>query len=43
MPHMGSATLDSRGGMSRLAAQNLIDALQGRRPAYVVNPEVLDR
>ncbi|MDD4264915.1 MAG: D-glycerate dehydrogenase [Aminobacterium colombiense] len=38
MPHMGSATYDSRGGMSRLAAQNLIDALEGRQPLYVVNP-----
>lgn len=43
MPHMGSATYDSRGGMSRLAAQNLLDALEGRYPAHVVNSSLLDR
>jgi len=27
--------------MGSIAAQNVIDVLQGRRPAFAVNPEVL--
>lgn len=40
MPHIGSAAARSRNGMARLAAQNLLDALAGRRPQNLVNPEV---
>jgi glyoxylate reductase len=40
-PHLGSATVGARAGMSRVAARNLIDALEGRRPAHLVNPEAL--
>lgn len=40
LPHIGSATLETRTKMSILAAENLIKALRGRRPKYCVNPEV---
>ncbi len=38
MPHIGSAAVRSRDGMARLAAQNLLDALEGRRPAHLITP-----
>lgn len=40
-PHIASATIETRSKMATMAAQNLIDALQGRRPQNLVNPEVL--
>lgn len=43
MPHIGSAAVRSREGMARLAAVNLIEALEGRVPPNLVNPEVLKR
>ncbi|MCD6109791.1 D-glycerate dehydrogenase [bacterium] len=36
-PHLGSATAEARTKMSEIAAQNIIDALQARKPKYVVN------
>lgn len=41
-PHIASATHQTRGEMSRLAATNLIAALRGERPPHPVNPEVLE-
>ncbi|KCB26165.1 2-hydroxyacid dehydrogenase [Bordetella hinzii] len=38
--HVGSATTETRRAMIDLAAQNLLDALQDRRPAAMVNPSV---
>jgi glyoxylate/hydroxypyruvate/2-ketogluconate reductase len=38
LPHIGSATLSTRQKMAELAYQNLVDALDGRTPRYVVNP-----
>lgn len=43
VPHLGSATVETRTAMGMLAAQNLVAALEGRRPPSVVNPEVLAR
>jgi len=40
LPHLGSATHATRAAMSRIAAENLVAVLQGRRPAHPVNPEV---
>ena len=40
-PHLGSASVGTRGAMSELAARNLIAALSGLRPPNLVNPEVL--
>jgi glyoxylate reductase len=41
LPHLGSATRDTRAAMSRIAAENLVAVLEGRLPAHPVNPEVL--
>ncbi len=38
-PHLGSATVDARTKMSTMAAQNLIDALEGQTPQFLVNKE----
>lgn len=40
-PHLGSATVGTRTKMAMLAVENLLAVLEGRRPAHVVNPEVL--
>lgn len=37
LPHVGSATAATRKKMAELAYQNLVDALEGRVPRYVVN------
>ncbi len=41
LPHLGSATEETRTRMALLAAENLDAVLLGRRPPHVVNPEVL--
>jgi D-3-phosphoglycerate dehydrogenase len=38
--HMGTHTQEALAEMGRVAAQNVLDALEGRRPAFLVNPEV---
>jgi glyoxylate reductase len=38
-PHIGSATIETRSAMGQLAADNLIDGVEGRRPPCLVNPE----
>jgi glyoxylate reductase len=38
LPHLGSATVKAREGMARKAAENLLSALEGKRPADLVNP-----
>jgi len=42
MPHVGSATGETRLRMAILAAQNLLDLLAGRRPKNLLNPEVFE-
>ena len=39
VPHLGSATAETRKKMVNLAYQNLIEALEGRTPRYLVNPK----
>ncbi|GAX89826.1 2-hydroxyacid dehydrogenase [Effusibacillus lacus] len=41
LPHIGSASVKTRLKMAHLAADNLLQALSGQRPAHPVNPEVL--
>jgi glyoxylate reductase len=41
MPHLGSATIETRTAMAVLAANNALAVLRGERPATPVNPEVL--
>jgi glyoxylate reductase len=40
-PHLGSATFETRSRMAELAAQAVIDVLEGRTPTHIVNPRVL--
>jgi gluconate 2-dehydrogenase len=42
VPHIGSATRQTREAMAMRAARNLIDALEGRISSTCVNPEALD-
>ncbi|OTG66144.1 bifunctional glyoxylate/hydroxypyruvate reductase B [Acinetobacter sp. ANC 4470] len=38
LPHVGSATAETRKEMAELAYRNVVDALEGRIPPYIVNP-----
>ncbi len=40
-PHLGSATLETRTAMARLAVEGLLAGLDGRAPSNAVNPEAL--
>lgn len=40
-PHIGTATSDTRRDMSIMAAQNVLDIMQGKTPFGIVNREVL--
>jgi glyoxylate reductase len=41
LPHVGSATVNTRNKMAELAALNLLVALRGQRPPHLLNPAVL--
>jgi glyoxylate reductase len=43
IPHLGSATVDTRRAMGVLAVENVFAALDGRRPPTILNPEVLEQ
>jgi glyoxylate reductase len=43
IPHLGSATVDTRIAMGLLAAENLIAALEGRKPPTLINPDAWER
>jgi glyoxylate reductase len=40
LPHIGSATEDTRAAMSLLAAKNIVAGLKGERLPFIVNPEI---
>jgi glyoxylate reductase len=40
LPHLGSATVETRGRMAETAARNAIAAVRGEPVAHMVNPEV---
>jgi glyoxylate reductase len=40
IPHLGSATVETRDAMGMLAVENLTAALEGRRPPTLLNPDV---
>ena len=42
VPHIGSATEDTRGQMAVVAAKNAVAMLRGKKPPNIVNPEVFD-
>jgi glyoxylate reductase len=39
LPHLGSATIQTRANMSRIAAENVIAVLEHRKPPNPVNPD----
>jgi glyoxylate reductase len=41
VPHIASASINTRDNMSELAADNIINVLEGRAPKTPVNPEVV--
>jgi Lactate dehydrogenase and related dehydrogenases len=41
-PHIASASIDTRRNMSLMAARNALSALEGSRPANLLNPEGMD-
>jgi glyoxylate reductase len=41
VPHLGTATLETRVAMGMAAAANLLAALDGRRPPNLLNPDAL--
>jgi glyoxylate reductase len=43
LPHIGSASFETRARMAIMAAENLIAALQGKVPPNCVNPEVFSK
>lgn len=43
LPHIGSASVETREKMAIMAAENLLAGLRGERPKHLVNPEVLER
>lgn len=42
LPHIGSASLETRTNMAIIAAENLKNALFGNRPSHIINPEIYD-
>jgi len=43
LPHIGSATLETRTAMMELTVENILAGLDGRRLPYCVNPQVYDQ
>jgi glyoxylate reductase len=41
LPHIGSATIETRTNMALLAAENAIAVMQGKKPHAIVNPEII--
>ena len=41
LPHVGSASVGGRTGMTRVCVENLVAALEGRRPPTLVNPDAV--
>ncbi len=42
LPHIGSATVETRVAMTKLAAENIVAGLKGERLPHAVNPEVYE-
>jgi glyoxylate reductase len=43
LPHIGSATVETRNKMSLMAASNIIEYYKNRRVPNIINPDALDR
>ena len=42
LPHIGSATIEARNGMSKLAAENVVAFAKGEKMPAIANPEVYE-
>ena len=42
LPHIGSATEETRAAMSLLAAKNVVAGLRGERLPHIINPQIYD-
>src|SRR5690606_33045899 len=42
LPHIGSATIEARNDMARLAATNIIEYYKNNNVPHIINPEVLN-
>jgi len=42
LPHIGSATVETRNAMAGIASENIIEGLKGNRIPFPVNPEIYD-
>jgi len=42
LPHIGSATRETRSRMADMAAENMLQGLNGKQPSNCVNPEVFE-
>ena len=42
VPHIASASYETRAAMSQLAAENIVAVLSGKKPSTPVNPEVVE-
>jgi D-3-phosphoglycerate dehydrogenase len=40
-PHMGGYSLEALRATGMICAENIVDLFQGKKPRFVVNPEVL--
>jgi len=40
LPHIGSATIETRNAMAKIAAENILAAIEGKRMPHAINPEV---
>ncbi|MFT4203563.1 MAG: D-glycerate dehydrogenase [Chitinophagaceae bacterium] len=40
LPHIGSATFETRSEMSRIAAENIVAVLKGKKMPHCINPEI---
>lgn len=43
LPHVGSASLNTRTLMATMASENIVAHARGLHPPYIVNPEVLNK
>ena len=43
LPHIGSATEETRAAMSLIAAKNMSPGLKGERLPFIVNPEIYNQ
>jgi len=39
-PHTASATIEARMAMAKIVVENIADAIEGRQPSCLVNPDV---